>query len=117
MKQKETISLTEEDIKKLAAEIYKLQRKDGLVEKDPRYCAEWIKLRTEIDDWIHSNMDRSEYSYASLQTQIYGAVKFVTGCKGGFREMTNEQVKGARWIFEQMKNGFEKYGVVNKERN
>lgn len=116
MNQKETVSLTEEDIKKLANELYKLQRRDELVEKDSLYCDGWIKLRKEINDWIHSNINRSEYSYSSLQMQIYGAVKFVTGCKGGLREMTNEQSKGARWIFEQMKDGFEKYGTNQKRR-
>ena len=38
MNQKETVSLTEEDIKKLANELYKLQRRDELVEKDSLYC-------------------------------------------------------------------------------
>lgn len=38
MNQKETMSLTEEDIKKLANELYKLQRRDELVEKESPYC-------------------------------------------------------------------------------
>ena len=116
MNQKETVSLTEEDIKKLANELYKLQRRDELVEKDSLYCDGWIKLRKEINDWIHSNIDRSEYSYSSLQMQIYGAVKFVTGCKGGLREMTNEQSKGARWIFEQMKMALKDMAQIKKGR-
>ena len=102
------MDLSREDIKQIANEVYRLQAQNA-ASNGSIYCSEWIKLRREIREWILNNLNRSKYSYSSVEMQIYGAIKFVTDCKG-LKNMTNEQAKGARWVFEQMKAGFEKYG-------
>lgn len=100
------MDLSKEDIKQIANEVYRLQVKNKS-SNGSIYCEEWVKLRKKISEWILTNLNRTKYSYSSVEAQIYGAIKFVTGCKG-LRDMTNEQAKDARWIFEQMKAGFEK---------
>ena len=103
------MSLSEEDIKRLAIEISKLNSICSPSEKEPVYCAKWVKLRKEIDKWIKDHMSLYSYSYGTMNQQIYGAIKFVTGCRF-LKDMTDEQADGARLIFEQMKSGYEKYG-------
>ena len=50
------MSLSEEDIKQIANEVYELQKQDkALNVKEPIYSKEWIKLRKEIDTWCHEN--------------------------------------------------------------
>ena len=47
------MSLSEEDIKQIANEVYELQKQDkALNVKEPIYSKEWIKLRKEIDKQI-----------------------------------------------------------------
>ena len=105
---KEKMDLSREDIMKLAHEVYELQKQDKTSSvKEPVYSKEWIKLRKEIDAWCHDNKSGYGSGFQTLQNQIYGAIRFVTGCSY-IKNLTDRKVPAARWIFEQMKAGFEK---------
>lgn len=90
------MNLSEEDIKRIANEVYELQKRDKqFTVKKPVYSKEWIKLSKEIDAWCHENKDG------------YGAIRFVTGCSW-IKSLTKYDIPPARFIFEQMTSEFKK---------
>lgn len=68
--------LSEEDIDRIVEK----KVKAVLQKKEKKTCAEWLKLRKEIDTWCHVHGDYSNRrSYQTLQNLIYSTLKFVTG--------------------------------------
>ena len=121
------MSLSEEDTKRIANEVYELQKRDKqFTVKKPVYSKEWIKLSKEIDAWCHKNKADYGAGYQTLHDQIYGAIRFVTGCSR-IKSLTKYDVPAARFIFEQMisefkknrgnKNGYDKKPVEEVEVN
>lgn len=102
------MSLSEEDIKRIANEVYELQKRDKqFTVKKPVYSKEWIKLSKEIDAWCHENKDGYGAGYQTLHDQIYGAIRFVTGCSR-IKSLTKYDIPAATFIFEQMTSEFKK---------
>ena len=102
------MSLSEEDIKQIANEVYELQKQDKVLNvKEPIYSKEWIKLRKEIDTWCHENKAGYGSGYQTLHDQIYGAIRFVTACSR-IKSLTKYDVPAAKFIFEQMISEFKK---------
>ncbi len=98
-KLKELKVLSEEDIDRIVEK----KVKAVLQKKEKKPCAEWLKLRKEIDTWcqIHAEVDSSR-SYQTFKDLIYAAIKFATGVSR-IKEIDETNVKQARVMWNYLK--------------